>query len=165
MIRFVIGTLLSMLVLNCAVSQDPAAAQTRTRLESIAKEINLLSPEEGGQPILVLNTSWLKPVTGKGDEPADVSLADEAIYAFKDEEPATFSKIAVLINGADDRNVKEFELLAADDWRGEFRSVGKFTTLNALLVKSPYQEFAFEPTKARYVKIRLLSNWVTVAMP
>jgi hypothetical protein len=135
-------------------------AQPLTPLESISQEVNLLAPDQGGQAIIVPSDGWLKPVSGNGDQGAGVNVGEEAVYAFKDEKPATFSKFALLITGANGYNLKEFELLVADDSpTGEFRSLGKFTTFNALMVKMPYQEFAFPPTTARYLKIRALSGW------
>jgi hypothetical protein len=135
--------------------QKPAVAQ----VVSIAKEVNLLAPDEGGQAILVPHDGWLAPVTGKGDQGAGVSIGEEAVYAFRDEKPATFSKFSLLITAANDINIREFELLVADDWKGEFRSLGKFTTIDARVVQHPYQEFTFPETNARYMKIKILSNW------
>ncbi len=159
MIRLLVAVVASVLFATWPAQPRSASAQRLTPLESISKEVNLLAPDQGGQAILVPSDGWLKPVSGNGDQAAGVNVGGEAIYAFKDEKPATFSKFSLLITGADPSNIKEFELLVADDWHGEFQSLGKFATLNALVVKTPYQEFTFPPTKARYLKIRILANW------
>jgi hypothetical protein len=139
----------------------PALAQVLTPLPSMGQEVNLLAPNQGGQAIIVPHQGWLKPLTEKEEGPwGGGSVGEEAVYAFKDEKPATFSSFSLLVYAADTRNIRQFELLVADDSpTGEFRSLGKFTTVNARMVKNPYQEFAFPQTTARYIKIRILSNY------
>jgi hypothetical protein len=88
-----------------------------------------------------------------GNESSGVSLTadDSVVYAFKNERLATFDTFAVLIPGRGE-NVKEFELLAGNDSpTGDFDSIGKFTTVNAKVIKSPYQEFKFPPVTAKYL--------------
>jgi Sad1 / UNC-like C-terminal len=140
---------------------EPALAQVLTPLPPISQEVNLLAPNQGGQAIIVPHEGWLKPLTEKDQGPwGGGSVGEEAVYAFKDEKPATFSSLSLLIYGADDRNIRQFELFAADDSpTGEFRSLGKFTTVNARMVKTFYQVFPFPQTTARYFKIRILSNY------
>jgi hypothetical protein len=85
---------------------------------------------------------------------------DRDRFAFKDEKSATFSKFLLFITGTDDANVKDFELFAANDSpTGNFWSLGKFSTKNLLLIKSPYQEFTLPKTTARYFKFKVLSNY------
>jgi hypothetical protein len=138
----------------------PTLAQL-TPLPSIAQEVNLLAPNQGGQAIMVPHQGWLKPLTAKDEGPwGGGTIGEGAVYAFKDEKPTTFSSFSLLIYASDSRNIKQFELLVADDSpTGEFRSLGKFTTVNARMVKTPYQVFAFPQTTARYIKIRVLSNY------
>jgi hypothetical protein len=124
------------------------------------KEINLLAADQGGQPMVVPNDNWFKPISGKESDYASVGVGQEAVYAFKDEKPAKFSKFSVLITGASDDNPKQIELLVADDSpTGTFRSVGILNVFNAKLVKSPYQEVSFSETTAKYVKIKMLANY------
>jgi hypothetical protein len=122
-------------------------------------EVNLLSPEQGGQAIVVPSSEWLKAISGKdGELVAGVHSEQEAVYAFKDERPATFSKFSILVTGSSDCLPKEIELLVADDSpTGTFRSIGKITVTDALIVKTPYQEFPLPETMAKYVKIKILS--------
>ena len=57
-------------------------------------------------------------------------------------------------------NVKDFEILVSDELPvGGFRSIGKFTAQNLRVIKSPYQEFTFPETTAKYLKIKVLSNY------
>jgi hypothetical protein len=133
-----------------ATDRNPAPAPT---------EVNLLSPEQGGQAIVVPSSEWLKAISGKDGEWANgANPGQEAVYAFKDERPATFWKFAILVTGADNHLPKDIELLVADDSpTGTFRSIGKITVTNALKVKTPYQESPLPETTAKYVKIKILS--------
>ena len=116
--------------------------------------VNLLA---GGETIAVPDADWAKPIDGKDHDFAYVRDGREGIYAFKDEKTATVSKFAVLIAGQNIDNPKQIEVLAADDLpSGNFRSLGIFDVQN-LRAKSLYQEFAIPPTRARYIKIKLIS--------
>jgi hypothetical protein len=148
-------------VLAAISATPPAPAQMPPPIMPISPEVNLLAPNQGGQAIIVPHEGWLRPLTEKDEGPwVLVKVGEEAVYAFKDEKPATFSGFALLIPGTRDDNIKQFEVLAADESpTGEFRSLGKFTTINARIVKSPYQVFSFPQTTARYIKIRILSSY------
>jgi hypothetical protein len=122
-----------------------------------ATRINLLAPENGGQVVLATSDAWLQTIDGNEVNETYLKPGDSAVYTFKDERPVTFDTFAVLIPGSGD-NLKEFELMAGNDSpTGEFRSIGKFTTVNAKFMKSPYQEFKFVPVTAKYLKVQLLS--------
>ncbi|HET6621132.1 MAG TPA: VWA domain-containing protein [Dongiaceae bacterium] len=120
---------------------------------------NLLDPKQGGQLLTAPNDVWLATNDGKPDRVTWMRSDEEGVYAFKDEQPATFDTFTVLVNGSDGGNLKDFELLVASDApAGPFRSIGTFTTQNLKLMKTPYQEFKFAPVMARYLKVKLLSN-------
>jgi hypothetical protein len=122
------------------------------------KEINLPAADQGGQAIVVPNDEWFKPISGKEGDSASIGSGQEAVYAFKDEKPAKFSKFSVLITAESGSNPKQIELLVTDGSpTGTFRSVGILDVFNAKLVKSPYQEMTFSETTAKYVKIKMLS--------
>ena len=130
-------------------------AEAQARLPSL-KEVNLLAPDQGGQSLVVPDDGWFKPISGDEKQFASVAAGQEAVYAFKDEKPAIFSKFSVLIPEQSDHNPKQIELLVADDSpTGAFRSVGTLNIVNAKIVKSPYQELSFGEIKARYVKIKI----------
>ena len=141
-----------------------AAAKT-TSVEKKSEEQNILAQSAGGQVVVAPNDLWSQTNDGKEDpipgSPAvAINVEQEAVYAFKDEQPATFDKFATLVPTTDNSNLKEFELLVSDDSpTGNFRSIGRFTAQNVKLMKSPYQEFKFEPVTAKYLKIKLLSNY------
>jgi hypothetical protein len=136
------------------VATDRISAPART-------EVNLLSPEQGGQAVVVPSGEWLKAISGKdGEWASGAGAGQEAVYAFKDERPATFWKFAILVTGSDYHLPKDIELLVADDSpTGIFRSIGKITVTDALIVKMPYQEYPLPETTAKYVKIKILSNY------
>jgi len=62
------------------------------------------------------------------------------------------------------RNPKEFELLVGDQsTTGTFRSLGTFHPENNKVFKTEgWQEFRFPAVTARYLKVRLISNFEDV---
>jgi len=70
-------------------------AEAQARLPSL-KEVNLLAPDQGGQALVVPDDGWFKPISGDEKQFASVAAGQEAVYAFKDEKPAIFSKFSVL---------------------------------------------------------------------
>jgi hypothetical protein len=146
------------------VGSDPAGsvAKPARSAQGVAAVMNLLAAENGGHVIVATNDRW--PYTIDGDEKnwqyIDIGVTGSwAVYAFKDDKPATFDTFKVLILGSESWNLKEFELLAGNDSpTGKFESVGKFQTQNVRFFKDPYQEFKFPPVKARYLKIRVISS-------
>jgi hypothetical protein len=121
------------------------------------RRTNLLSPAEGGEIVTASHERWTMVVDGKEDTHAWVD-AGEAVFAFKNGRAATFDTFAVLIPSASDTNLRDFELLVADDPGGVYRSIGTFSTQNMRIMRNPYQEFRFAPVKARYLKVRSLKN-------
>jgi len=72
----------------------------------------------------------------------------EAVWSFKDGKSANFDRIEMLVPSKDKYNVREFEVLAADELNGPFRSVGKFTALNVKMRPAGWQGFKFPKTTA-----------------
>lgn len=116
--------------------------------------VNLLA---GGDIAAVPAEDWSKPIDGNDADYAYVLPGQEGVYSFNGERAGTFSKFSVLIAGQNEDNPRQIELRVADQSpTGPFRSVGVFSVQN-MRFKSPYQEFSFPETTARYVKIRLVS--------
>jgi hypothetical protein len=157
--------------LTTTSSSDAEAAGTDAQLASRAspgplalpsKSVNLFASENGGYAIVASSDEWGGTVDGKeGTNYINgVTSQPEAVYAFKDEKPATMDMFTMLIPGTSDYNVKQFELFVDNDSpTGAFESIGKFQTQNVKLFKTPYQEFRFSPVKAKYLKIKLLSTY------
>ncbi|HLF97467.1 MAG TPA: VWA domain-containing protein [Methylococcaceae bacterium] len=142
-----------------AKALSAALAQVREQVAKEApppEEFNLLAPRNGGQLLAAPEEEWKNILTGNEKDQARVAVGTEAIFAFKDEAPARFDKFTILIP-AGGPYIKEFELLAADEMAGPYRSVGTFATQNLRLLRTPYQEFKFAETTARYLKLRLIS--------
>jgi len=119
--------------------------------------INLLAQANGGMLLGAPNDEWMK--LNDGDESRATTYTGEGIWAFRDEKAATFDAFEVLIPGTDGYNLKDFELLVADDSpTGPFRSIGQFTTQNMKMMQSPYQRFTFPPVTARYLKVVLKTD-------
>lgn len=136
--------------------QIDATAQAAAAVQSSAG-IDLLAQANGGMLLGAPNDEWMK--LNDGAEDRATTYAGEGIWAFADEKPATFDAFEVLIPAADQYNLKDFELLVADDSpTGPFRSIGQFTTQNMKLMQSPYQRFTFPPVTARYLKVVLKTD-------
>jgi hypothetical protein len=127
-------------------------------------DINLLAPEEGGQLLAAPSESWRKITSGKEDDWIEIKVGtdadSDAVYAFKDKKPARFHKLAVLINGSNDYNPKDIEVLAGNEGpNGSFSPVGKCKLTNRVLFETRYQECELPPTTARFVKLKVLSSY------
>jgi hypothetical protein len=151
---------------------DPAAAATSTAAPASAPataataaapakpRTNLLARASGGELLAAPQDLWNALNDGKEDYVSWLHPDEEGVFGFKDGKAATFDTFAIFIGGANPANVKEFELLVGDDSpTGTFRSIGTFTTQNLKLMKSPYQEFKFDPVTAKYLKVKLLSDF------
>ena len=118
--------------------------------------VNLLSMKNGGHLVRAPHENWNQPIDEA--ENWDYIIGDEAVYAFKDNQPATFDTFRMLITETRSWNIKEFELSAGNDAAdGYFESIGTFATQNVRLFPSAWQEFTFPPKRARYLKVRVLS--------
>lgn len=141
---------------------EPIRPMAQPEPPQTPKAINLLSPENGGQVLLAPSDAWLQTIDGKEEEYTGVQAGEEAVFAFKNEQAATFNTFSMLIPKSG-RNPKEFELLAGESPAGPFRSMGKFQTQNVRLMKTGgWQEFIFPPVTATYFKVKLLSNHADV---
>src|SRR5271165_1288546 len=140
---------------NGAVSTKSSEAVTK------AKRVNLLASENGGHVLAASSDSWVRTINGD-ENGTDIGFGtgQSAVFAFKDERPATFDIFTMLIPGTHDSNVKEFELLQGNESpTGRFESIGKFQTQNVKLFNTPYQEFKFSPVTAKYLKVTILSAY------
>jgi TIR domain len=124
---------------------------------------NLLSAENGGRLLLAPSDAWTVTVDGKEEPYREVQVGEEAVFGFKDERRATFDTFGMLIPKSG-RNPKEFELLAGDDSpSGPFRAIGIFHPQNAKVFQTGgWQDFKFPPVTAKYLKIKLRSNYADV---
>lgn len=122
--------------------------------------IDLIAPANGGMLLAASQDDWKTLTDGKGTRSAG-RRDGEAIWAFKDEKPATINAIEVLIPAAESYNLKDFDILVSDDApTGPFRPVASLTTTNGRFVANgQYQRFVLPPTKARYVKVVFKTSW------
>jgi hypothetical protein len=145
-----------------ATTAKPAPTAPPTTVASPAADqpvVNLLADANGGQLIAAPFANWSAMIDGKEDSYVGVTANTEAVFAFKDEKPATFDTFAVLIPAAANENLKDFELLVGDKADGEFRSIGKFQAKNLRLMKTGgWQEFKFPAVTAKYLTVRVLSR-------
>ena len=138
-----------------AGSATPTQAQRPAAPRGPRRE-NLLSRKNGGHLLRAPNENWIEPIDDL--EGWGYITGNEAVYGFKDDRPATFDTFSMLITEERSWNIKEFELAAGNEApNGYFESIGKFETQNVRLFPSPWQEFTFKPTRAKYLKVRVLS--------
>ena len=145
-----------------ATAQQPSSPSQAGSSPS-GDRIDLLAPENGGEVLTAFDSSWTKTIDGDENSYGWVDFdkvgKSDATFGFKDGRAATFDTVSALIPSRNDRNVRQFELLAGNDGPlGQFRSVGMFTTQNILIMKSPFQAFTFAPITAKAVKIRPIST-------
>ncbi|MDQ3195917.1 MAG: TIR domain-containing protein [Pseudomonadota bacterium] len=143
-------------VSSSQIVDRPPGIQSASVKPAAAGRVNLLASENGGQILVASSDDWAKTIDGEEDQ---FWIKGESVFAFHDEQAAVFDTFAVLIPGTSGYHIKEFELLASNDNpTGRFDPIGKFTTQNIKLFKTPFQEFRFSPVKARYLKMKLLSR-------
>ena len=145
-------------------SDSPAPSTVRPLVTAgRPSAIDLLSSENGGQLLLAPGAAWAVVVDGKTDSYDSVRVGEAAVFGFKDDAAATFDTFEMLIPSSG-RNPKEFELLAGDESpTGAFRRIGTFHPENNRVFKRDgWQEFRFPPVTARYLKVRLISNFEEV---
>lgn len=123
--------------------------------------LNLLSSANGGHLTAAPDDSWRYAIDDNVETWQYIQAGTgDAVYAFKDEQPATFDTFMMLIADTSGLNIKDFELLVGNDSPlGAFRSIGQFQTKNIRLYPSPWQEFKFEAVRARYFKLHVISAW------
>jgi hypothetical protein len=122
-----------------------------------SKEINLLDPDNGAKVVSATSDDWQRTI-GENTNLKVFGPHEEAVFSFKNNCTAVFDKIGVLIPYREPSNLKQFELLANNEPTGQFTSIGTWATKNEKEFDSPYQRFTFSPVKAKYIKIKLISN-------
>jgi len=135
-----------------APAADTAPVERDATSPAGAARLDLLAAANGGHLVRAPHENWSEPIDGSEDW-AYIS-GEEAVYAFKNDRPATFDTFRMLITETRSWNIKTFELLAATDAPdGPFTSLGTFETQNVRRFPSPWQEFTFPPTRAKYLKV------------
>ena len=140
------------------IAQAPPPVVVAPAPPPAPKRTNLLAASEGGELIAAPGVLWTQLTDGKEDRASWFRDGEEGVYQFKDGRAATFDTFATFIAGTDAGNVKELELFAADSAAGPFRSIGRFSPQNLRMMRSPFQEFKFDPVTATHVKVKLISS-------
>ena len=113
---------------------------------------NLLAEKNGGRLEYAPNDHWAtlskdpKSLTGP-------TYQGEAVWSFKDGKAAKFDQIEVFIPKEYRYNLKDFEVLAADDLSGPYRSLGEFAAQNVRMMPEGWQGFKFQETTAHFLKV------------
>jgi len=129
--------------------------------QAVVKDaINVLAEKNGGHLVVASRAIFSNMIDGKDNEYFDAKPGEEAVYAFKDEKPVTISKVSVPIFETSDVNLQKFELLGSMTSPTDgFESIGEFSTTNVVFIGKTYQEFEFEPTQVKYLKVKFIRSW------
>ncbi len=136
-----------------AKSIDPSLFRVKKASEISGKYLDLLAPENGPEAAIVSNAK-IEALADGELKPQTVSKYEWAIYNFNEERTATIDRVDFYIPNRNSSHPVDFEILVSMEMTEDsFTSVGVFKPLNALNKKTPFQEFTFEPVKAKYVKV------------
>ena len=145
---------------NAAASH--AAAQSASGRANATT--NLLDPEQGGKLVIASEDNW-KDVMQKEPRTTVIGSHGFAVFALRDDKPATIDGIAVYVESTNSRNLKELSIYAADQSEtGPFRKITTVTLPNYRNMRAPLHELKFEPFTARYVKLEIVS-WQEAGVP
>ena len=138
-----------------------AGSSARRPAPAARGRMNLLSSANGGHLMAAPDKSWQHAIDDEDDNWQYIQAGSgDGVYAFRNDQPATFDTFRMLIADTSDPNIKEFELFAGDESPlGTFESLGTFQTQNVRLYPSPWQEFSFPPVRARFFKVHVISAW------
>src|SRR5262249_55970539 len=92
-----------------SASSGPTTVSTTGRM-------NLLSSANGGHLMAAPNDAWRFAIDDNVDAWEYIQAGNgDGVYAFKNEQPATFDTFMMFIADTSGLNIKDFELLAGDD--------------------------------------------------
>jgi hypothetical protein len=97
------------------VAATPAAPPPRPSVEEKAAtgwRINLLAPDDGGRLVIASEDNWRKVIEPKLDN-AIIGTRGFAVFAFRDEKPATIDAVGVFVESSDMHNLKELAIYAS----------------------------------------------------
>jgi hypothetical protein len=95
-----------------------------------------------------------------------ISTHGFAVFAFRDENPAVIDAVGVFVESTSDNNPKELAVYAADRAEtGPFRKGALLTVPNHRNMRAPFHEFKVDASRARYVKVGVMSWQHAERMP
>jgi hypothetical protein len=146
--------------------QKPSPAPSDKRVQSdIQKtvsqpdDVDLLPPKGGGMAELLPSSEWKKIISGNEGDSITARTGQEAVYSFDGTRQATLGKFAMFIGGEGAYNPKDIEISVAESANGPFRLIRQCTFVNALILRTPYQECNLNRELARYIKIKVLTGF------
>lgn len=136
-----------------AMEINPNMTFSRSAAHLKDKRINLLTPENGGTP-LVYSTPGAEFFTdGDIHTTRNVNMV---VYGFKDGKRAKFDQFATYVPGSEPHSTHEVEILYGNDSpTGQFTSIGIFKPFNGHIVATPFQPYNFPEVTAKYVQFKL----------
>lgn len=116
------------------------------------KRINLLAPENGGKPLAYSNPKAIQLTDANIDASFRVEMV---VYAFKNEQKATFDQFATYVPGTSPLSTYQVEIFYGNDSpSGQFTSIGIFKPFDGFLVEQPFQVYNFPKVTAKYLKLQ-----------
>lgn len=139
---------------------ESADASAPAATPPIAGAIDLIASKNGGGLAAAPSPEWESTVDGTENYRWGIEPTKGAgVYAFKDDQPATFDRFEVFIGKSDPHNPKVIELLAGDDSpTGKFRPIATCTFQNIKLNRTPYQPCTFPAVTAKYVQVKMVES-------
>ena len=119
--------------------------------------IDILSQKNGATLISAPNENW-NTLNGKPKNFKGPTYSGEGIWSFKDGKAATFDRVGVHVDRSSQYNLKDFEVFAADELSGPYKSLGEFTVANHKVMPDGYQFFTFPETTAKFIKINFVEG-------
>jgi hypothetical protein len=130
-----------------------------------SERANLLDPEAGGKLVLASEDNW-KLVMERQLGTRVIGSHGFAVFAFRDEKPATIDAVGVFVESTNRSNLKQLAVYASDQSEtGPFRKIAVLTVPNYRNMRAPFHEFKVDPFTARYVKLELVSWQEAEGMP
>jgi hypothetical protein len=78
-------------------AKPPEVTASPVATTAIPNAINLLAPENGGHVLVASSDDWAGTIDGReSGKQISYGLGKSAVFAFKDERPATFDRFAML---------------------------------------------------------------------
>jgi hypothetical protein len=147
-------------IAEAAAAPPPPKPTPEPRPQPVVERpvINLLHASQGGRIVQQPRAGWDSIISGSRSGYIWAITGQEAVFGFKDDHTASFSRFELMVPFAAAQNLRDFQLLAADAAEGPYSSLGTFTARNKASA-TQYQSFRFSKVSARYLKLRLISNY------
>ena len=118
-------------------------------------DTSLIDASEGGRIVSSSTQEFARMIDGREEKAEVMYPGQEAVFSFKDNQPALIEKFAVPVFEVNNYNPGEFSLSGSTESPAlGFFSIAKFKVENKVFFGNVYQEFNMDPPAAvRYLKV------------